>query len=554
MKTIYTIVVFLVLVVLSLPQAAHAQVSCSDASGTRVCQVSSGFGTLNEAIAGDTLSTGERTDEGTIYELERGGFYLLNGSIENVGYPLHLRASSGDAPFPILQPGVDMTGDSQEAFAVRGDLTIEGLYIVNIDDIGGLNANMFRVQSDSARVIVTDSYLEYSRQSVFRLDSEGIKLYLTDSVVRNITNPDNMGNGRFIDTRGNTPDTLYVENNTMYTFTGAGLRHGGGIIPNLHFNHNTIYNGGNQLLRTERGINVRVTNNLLVNATTNPALVADSSFQRMIVQVDSLAVPDLSEADRNYNISNNNVVYTDTWTTYYNSVDSLVAAPLINGYGQTFFDANPNMTIDNNIEEVLAFTDAPASDLLLEATILRIQGLEGEGNTPDYRAESDKNGAFDESGLPILGLATHPRDFDFSYPTTAASYTHAENGFPLGDLNWFPEQKAAWLEFQETATSIEDGVEVPGFFTLQGNYPNPFNPVTTIQFTLDRAAVVDVEVFDLLGRKVQTLAPTSYAAGPATLRVDASNLSSGMLLYRVRAQSLVGQNVQERTGRMILLK
>ena len=554
MRSFCTTTALIVLLVLAGSSTAFGQLTCSDVMGTRVCPITPGFGTLNASIAGDTLANGDRVDPGTVYELERDGVYLLNGSVENIDYHLRIQAAEGTGHFPILQPGVDLTGSSSEAFAVRGDLTLRGLYIVNIDDLGGLNANMFRIQSDNARIIVDDCYMEYTRQALFRLDSEGIKLYLTNSVARNFTNIDNMGNGRFIDTRGNTPDTLFVENNTLYTFTGAGLRHGGGVIPFLHFNHNTIYNGGNQLLRAERGINVRITNNMLVNPTTNPAFVADDSTQRPIIQLDSLAVPDLTEEDRNYKVMYNNVVYTSTWTDYYDSVDSLVMAPLFNKQSQALIDANPNMVVDNNISEVVDFADAPASTLLLEATILRIQGLEGDGNTPDYRAESDKNGTFNESGMALIGLATSPREFDFSYPMDSDSYTAADGGFPVGDLNWFPAEKAAWLEWLATGTSVENESELPGFFKLQGNYPNPFNPVTSIQLTLDRTAVVDVEIYDLLGRKLRSLPAETFAAGPATIRISADGLSSGMLLYKVRAQSVVGQQTLIRTGRMILIK
>ena len=552
MRRIFTIC-FAALFLAVLPQTALAQLTCSDDSGTRVCPIDPGFGTLNVAIAGDTTEAGERVDAGTVYELERDGVYLLNGSVENIDYHLRLRAAEGEGHPPILQPGVDDTGSSSEAFAVRGDLTINGLYIVNVDDIGGLNSNMFRIQSDGARVRITDCYLEYTQQAIFRFDSEGIKLYFTDSVGRNMTNINNMGNGRIIDTRGNTPDSIFVENNTFYMFTGAGLRHGGGIIPVLHFNHNTVYNGGNQLLRSERAITARITNNMFVNPTTNPAEVADS-LQRSIIQLDTLAVPDLTEEDRDIRVANNNIAYTATWTDYYDSVDSLTMPPLLNARGQRFVDTYDNMVVEDNISELVEFGDAPGSELLLQATILRIQGMDGDGMTPDYRADSDKNGTFDETGLPLLGLMNPPRDFDFSYPMTAESYTAADGEFPVGDLNWFPEQKDAWEIWQMTGTSVEDEDVLPGFFALHGNYPNPFNPVTTIQLTLDRAAQVSVEIYDLLGRKIQDIPAASLAAGSASIRVNAQDLPSGMMLYRVHAQSLVGQEMLTRTGTMILLK
>jgi len=87
--------------------------------------------------------------------------------------------------------------------------------------------------------------------------------------------------------------------------------------------------------------------------------------------------------------------------------------------------------------------------------------------------------------------------------------------------------------------------EVP---RLQGNYPEPFNPVTTIRYALPEAAHVRLEVFDLTGRRVALLADGERPAGQYAARFDASRLASGVYLYRLRA----GATVQTRT--MMLLK
>lgn len=95
--------------------------------------------------------------------------------------------------------------------------------------------------------------------------------------------------------------------------------------------------------------------------------------------------------------------------------------------------------------------------------------------------------------------------------------------------------------------------EVPGEFRLLGNYPNPFNPTTTIRFDLPQAASVSVDVYDMLGRKVLSLPAETRAAGAAqALRLDASSLASGLYLYQVNAQAESATFVS--TGRMIFLK
>ena len=86
-----------------------------------------------------------------------------------------------------------------------------------------------------------------------------------------------------------------------------------------------------------------------------------------------------------------------------------------------------------------------------------------------------------------------------------------------------------------TANEDENFNELPQKITLGQNYPNPFNPTTTITFDLAKQEQVRLEVFDLLGRKVATVVDGMKTAGSHQVRFDATNLSSGMYLYRLSA-------------------
>ena len=102
-------------------------------------------------------------------------------------------------------------------------------------------------------------------------------------------------------------------------------------------------------------------------------------------------------------------------------------------------------------------------------------------------------------------------------------------------------------------TSVEAVEELPAAFTLHGNYPNPFNPTTTLRFDLSEPARISVEVIDLLGRIVMTTLSQQREAGSAqTMALDASDLASGAYLYRMTAQT--AKTTQHRTGRMTVIK
>ena len=94
-----------------------------------------------------------------------------------------------------------------------------------------------------------------------------------------------------------------------------------------------------------------------------------------------------------------------------------------------------------------------------------------------------------------------------------------------------------YLTSEETGllTDIEDAssAEVPTAFTLSGNYPNPFNPQTTIRFSVPEPSPVRLVVYEVLGRQVRVLVDGVRDAGMHEVVFEARDLSSGTYLYRL---------------------
>ncbi len=87
--------------------------------------------------------------------------------------------------------------------------------------------------------------------------------------------------------------------------------------------------------------------------------------------------------------------------------------------------------------------------------------------------------------------------------------------------------------------SVETISSVPANFTLLAAYPNPFNPSTTIKYSVGQAVHVELAVYDLLGRQVFLLVNESQAAGEYSKKFDANGLASGVYFVRLTAGDFV---------------
>jgi hypothetical protein len=93
--------------------------------------------------------------------------------------------------------------------------------------------------------------------------------------------------------------------------------------------------------------------------------------------------------------------------------------------------------------------------------------------------------------------------------------------------------------------------EVPGEYVLEQNFPNPFNPTTSIVFSLPEETEVTLKVYSILGQEIATLISNKYLdAGEHEITFDASNLSSGVYFYRMN----FGDGTYSTMKKMLLLK
>ena len=98
---------------------------------------------------------------------------------------------------------------------------------------------------------------------------------------------------------------------------------------------------------------------------------------------------------------------------------------------------------------------------------------------------------------------------------------------------------ASMIDVDVVKVSNEEVLEVPEKVHLHQNFPNPFNPSTQIEFTLPAADIVNITVYDILGREVKVLTNEKLGSGSHQISFNATNLSSGVYIYRLQTSTTV---------------
>lgn len=124
--------------------------------------------------------------------------------------------------------------------------------------------------------------------------------------------------------------------------------------------------------------------------------------------------------------------------------------------------------------------------------------------------------------------------------------TRGDTNTAFGTL-WFDDLRIA-ERVMATDLAEDQPAELPNGIELEQNFPNPFNPSTTISFSLPETGHVNLSVYSITGQKVAEVVNTAMSAGRQQVNFDASRLASGTYIYRLRFGG------QELSRKMVLVK
>lgn len=144
---------------------------------------------------------------------------------------------------------------------------------------------------------------------------------------------------------------------------------------------------------------------------------------------------------------------------------------------------------------------------------------------------------------------TEPRFLGYAGVGGGNTYFAVAAGGDFGFVAWADSNLLYVQPGNEFITSSSDPFDpLPSMLVLKAAYPNPFNPITTIVFALDRQQKIRLAVYDITGREVAALADQWFPTGEQRFTFDASSLPSGSYFARLQSENL------NRTVKLVLLK
>lgn len=484
---------------------------------------------VNAAAAGDVLILAR--DAGYPYT-----------TTPDVNVPITVKAADGAGALPQIVPAQNESGGwAGNNFRLYADITLMDLAFSGIrteNDRSARTGSVFSMSADSLTAVFDGcTFVGYGGRTL-EPGRDGANLFVTNCIETGNGRSNRVDNGRFIDVRAASVDTIKLQNNTLLNCADRWIRH---MLEDASENyvlidHNTFMNGTGYRpnFQFRNAKELIFTNNIVAN----PGIMGTTQASIRIDEVEypkeegicifTLALVDPAPTPT-VTMKNNNAWIDTRITDILGGLDEAAGDSVETA---SWFNATLEGLVgaDAMMSEPLAFTSPPTIDSLLPELTIYCSGTKGYTNSAFiFRT--------DEYGL----------DVDMTYPTDSQSYTAAEGGYPLGDLNWFPVLYDAW----KAGTGVESNAIRD--FALSQNYPNPFNPETNIAYSLDKNTEVALTVYNMMGQKVRTLVNGLQTVGNYNVSWNGTDdmgqqLPSGVYFSRLEVGSQVSMK------KMIMVK
>ena len=428
---------------------------------------------LRQTIANDTLDSGEHVQD-RIYVLKRGGFYWITDPIQNEGFHLRLEGQTlenadpsglvcGESGEEDCGPAIiqrvareDGSAPAGTMFESNADLTVRNIWIMGQDDQGTLSSyEPIKLLADGGRYTFDNVIFDRNDWHHLGPDAPNVDFFVTNSVFRNIFGPTQRWEGLGVRFEAGA-DTVVFENNTFFNIGFTPFQSEAAPMNYFRSNHNTFVNVGRSFQAGALWKEAYVANNIFVNPFwhgEDESQYGDPDREDPYTGffgIGALPARFGTNFDREILLANNSYWRDDAFNEYYDEFE-VRAQPLVNDTTTGYFAQFDGMVMQNNLDGVRPdFANAPLGEAQVDSMIQMIMDIRAE-DTPAQRYFWDPGrdeGCFVCINWPL------PEDFSYTDPDLLVAGT---DDLPLGDLNWFPEQKEDFLENQaQYVTALEE--------------------------------------------------------------------------------------------------
>jgi hypothetical protein len=559
------------------------------------------LGALNQALLGDTTATGERKHK--VYKLQRGAQYILTEIINiDFPLVLVADNPDAQNRPPIIRNGVDSEGASIPLWwRLMDNATFKNLWLSGINLAG--NGPIAWISQEATGTKKSFRYegcifeFPYTWWAMFADFGGNNRYYFDDCIFMNIGNPTGATwNGAIF--HAAVIDSLVVKNTTFYNFGCFALNSGDGTYY-MEADHCTFVNSTVHPMNNHKGIKQIITNNLFVNTHAFSddideikrhfdqevkGIINYAEIQWDPVRLDTLYGPGkffgknydpngdgkLTPDELVFELRNNAWWYTQPVVDYWNQFPEVVANPWMNNYNKAMFTnkeadwewkvwtytwpvdtaGKPVYTngpldstqvtmnhkpfqffVEENTKNVNpGLININGTDALLAKNSINIRKEWANETVPDEdKVRFHGIPAGDGNGSYLDFASRWPLNFNLGYTNTEL-LTASTRGGPIGSLQWFPD----WVP-----TSTSDPLAANMAFGLSQNYPNPFSHTTTINYSVSKESMIDIDIYNSLGARVATLVNENKQPGNYSVTFDGTSLSDGIYYLRMKSGNQV---------------
>jgi hypothetical protein len=191
--------------------------------------------------------------------------------------------------------------------------------------------------------------------------------------------------------------------------------------------------------------------------------------------------------------------------------------------------------------------------------------IEGREYLFEYDSYADENRVIEADIMKLIAPFTKYSKIGYTF--ISSTNTHFAHTFKMEYMTEFSaaivfnvgnSEHDVYIDnvsLKELITAnLDDEENIPTKFSLDKNYPNPFNPTTTISYSIPQLCHVKLTIYNILGERVEELVDLAQNPGQYEIKYDSTELSSGLYFYELRAKGARNSTTYYDVKKMMVIK